>query len=117
MPAKAQDTIYWLYGWGNKTCADFVAASQDIPIGKCSMLKRTHDLYSENCVFKQFAFGYISEQNFSNKTSGTGVAIENLSENTLDLWLRNYCSQHPLEKFVGAVDALIVDNFKKAQKN
>ena len=107
--AQQQMVTVWIYGYGNKTCGDFVAASENIRIGT-RMTTKPYNYISENCLFKQFAFGYITGVNHAKADMSIGKPIENLSESTLDLWLRNYCNSHPLSKFFDAMLQFVAES-------
>ena len=121
-PCKAQDVTVWVYGDAQKTCGDFIAASENINIGTC-MKDKLHNLISENCHFMEYAFGVISGTNhlkadlgYEKPDLGLPSQIENLSNNSLDLWLRNYCNSRPLSKFGEAVVKFIGESTRRSSK-
>jgi hypothetical protein len=96
--SAGEDTItVWTYGVGNNSCGDFVAASGSSTLGSCI---RTRDamMISENCHYMEFIKGYFSGLNEANAAVDRSQ-VKTFSETAGELWLRNYCNAHPLEKF------------------
>ena len=73
---------------GSQPCGDFVAAP-----------------WGEQQLFSAWSLGYISGQNSMDagamRYTGRGWTVDSVI-----LWLKNYCSQHPLALFVDAAEKL-----------
>lgn len=107
----------WVYGYGTKTCADSTAASEDVKIGFCNVISYPTSYMSEDCLFKQYALGYISATNTVKAEYDIKTQIESLSQNTLDAWLRKYCNAHPLSEFHHAVMELVKESVGESTRS
>ena len=91
-----------LYGVGKNTCAEFLLATKNTPVGGEGYITRgSEKLHNEASVYMNWVYGYFSAHNFfcrDNQISKT------LTE-SLDAWLRHYCDKNPNQSFFNALYA------------
>jgi hypothetical protein len=107
--AHAEQTLYTI-GIGNLSCGKFIASIGKRPPGKV-MATRDGDLVSENAQYLQWLLGFVSGvnstlyvYNVAHPGEEQQQQIENIDAAGVDLWMRNWCNQHPVKSvFEGAV--------------
>src|SRR5882672_3327042 len=110
-PAKAD--YYTIHGVGNQTCNKFVVAWQNQNIDPTTYWH-----------LNGWLEGYVSSVNKSASDDKlyTGVDIKlgpytnitgTYSMNDVNAWVRNWCVQHPLDKFADAANAVVFELIKR----
>ena len=96
--ASAGDVIY---GYGSHTCGAFIGASAGFPVGKFSDFDRNnHHYISDNILYLEWALAFITAISVTHPGIKDDVIKDS---NSLDLWLRNWCTAHPTDQFEFAV--------------
>jgi len=101
-PASAK---YAIRGVGGNTCGAFIVASQGSPIGKAGKMQWDNkQWYTENELYVEWAYSFITSVILDQDMKDTDPVKDSPS---FDLWLRNWCTQHPTNSFVDAVIAFL----------
>ena len=94
---RAQESGTFVIGAGLDSCGKFIAASADYKPGTFAQIEAPSGRYmSESIRYQQWFMGFVSALN-SAHSNDIGKQI-NVDIAGLDLWMRNWCNQHPVEK-------------------
>ena len=102
--AHAETTVT-VFGQGALSCGKFIAAIGNIAPGKVLVMDNTGSgrFVSENAVYVQWLTGFITGVNVA-LAGELEQQIKGLDLAGVDLWMRNWCNQHPTNMlFDGAV--------------
>src|SRR6516225_4846991 len=111
--AHAEQTAYTI-GMGNLSCGKYIASIGKRPPGKIqSMTTRDGDLVSENAEYLQWLLGFVSGVNTTLSAFNAAhpgeeqQQIESIDAAGVDLWMRNWCNQHPVKAVFEGAEAFI----------
>lgn len=91
------------FGYGARSCAEFASAAQIVAPGKFKIRELSGIEYnSTNGAYIEWALGFISGLRYGDAAKGSKL----MSGADFDQALRTYCSAHPTEPFVSAVEDL-----------
>lgn len=105
--ARKENGAFFTYGVGNNSCGQFVAASKAGAQDSVVTAQGNGARYlSEHGIYITWASGFLTAYNAFNPQK---INLTGLDRDGLTLWLQNWCSAHPLDSFVAAVYALILE--------
>ena len=113
--AHAEQTSYTI-GIGNLSCGQFIASIGKRPPGKMqSMTTRDGEFVSENVAYIEWLLGFVS--GFNATLSAFNAAhpgeeqqqIESIDAAGADLWMRNWCNQHPVKTVFEGAETFITE--------
>ena len=92
-------------GSGQDSCGRYIAALGDAPPGKYRKMNTAEGVYfSENTVYQQWLMGFVSGFNATH-AGDLEQQVKKIDPAGMDLWMRNWCNQHPTQDvFDGAID-------------
>jgi hypothetical protein len=107
--AHAEPGDFFGLGAGQDSCGKFIASIGKRPPGKMqSMTTRDGDFVSENVAYIQWLTGFVSGFNAVVVTIGEEQRqVRQVDGAGLDLWMRNWCNQHPTQQVVDGALAFI----------
>jgi hypothetical protein len=92
------------------SCGLFISATGGNPIGKGQGFEEGgRQFVDESIVYSSWAHGFITGINFSQASPDKQIDTDFAA---IDLWLRNYCLQHPTKSFLEAVAMFSNANLK-----
>jgi|SRR6516162_8501479 hypothetical protein len=113
--AHAEQTTYTI-GMGNLSCGKYIASIGKRPPGKMqSMTTRDGEFVSENVAYIEWLLGFVS--GFNATLSAFNAAhpgeeqqqIESIDAAGADLWMRNWCNQHPVKTVFEGAETFITE--------
>ena len=101
----ADDADFGVRGLGTQSCENFLADAKRAEDGRLPA-----DVYTHLAALA-WVQGFVSYPALLalNTTQPTDYRIKDVDPESMNLWLGNYCRQHPLEKIVDAAIGLIAD--------
>ena len=112
--AHADQTGIFTIGIGNLSCGKFIASIGKRPPGKMETT-RDGDLVSENAMYTQWLMGFVSGVNsvlYVYNATHPGEEqqqIESIDAAGVDLWMRNWCNQHPVKTVFEGAETFITE--------
>ena len=103
--AHAETGSTFVMGSGQDSCGKFIAAVGDASPGKYREIN-AGVFVSENEAYLQWLMGFVSGVN----AASVGEQEQQVSwadSAAMDLWMRNWCNQHPTQDFVQAAMAFV----------
>lgn len=101
LPCFAMGEAFLVAGFGNKSCGDFLASSQNSKLGRTWTLAAPSGvkMWDEKLVYLEWARGFVTGTNqFLGRQS-----YDKNTEVALEAWLVSYCGQHPTALFAIAL--------------
>jgi hypothetical protein len=99
--STAQSGDVFIMGSGNDSCAKFVAAEEGQMLGKSlTMIQSRVSYVSDNFAYMSYALGVLTGFNLGRTTLADQIMSDN---EAIELWLKNYCSKNPTDKFFIAI--------------
>ena len=71
--------------------------------------RREGPIFSENLVYQQWMYGFITAINLS-RIEADQIRVDNAA---VDLWMRNYCNKYPTDDFSRAAAMFVQELSKK----
>ena len=86
-------------GAGNKSCGELIGAIGDDPPGKYRSTNTTTGVFvSEHGRYLEWLMGFVSGFNVAH-AGDIEQQVTKIDPAGMDLWMRNWCNQHPTQKF------------------
>jgi hypothetical protein len=101
------------WGVGSHSCGKFIATIGNLPPGRYHSIDPRNDHFvSENTQYQQWLMGFLTGFNFNAfNTAPAGDQGQQISGRIdlpgVDLWIRNWCNQHPTESVFHGAAAFI----------
>jgi hypothetical protein len=101
--ARSQESGTLVLGAGLDSCGTFIAASTDVKPGSYKQINAPSGRYMSDLIrYQQWFMGFVSALNSAHPDDISKQI--NVDIAGLDLWMRNWCNQHPVDKvFEGMV--------------
>ena len=97
-------------GAGNKSCGELIGAIGDDPPGKYRSTNTTTGVFvSEHGRYLEWLMGFVSGFNAAH-------AVEHIDAAGMDLWMRNWCNQHPTQTVWDGAIAFINEMLSNAAR-
>jgi hypothetical protein len=100
-----------LTGWGvgSKSCGQFIATIGKLAPGKYRTIDTKNETFvSENTDYQQWLMGFLTGFNFAHAVDDKEQPIpKRIDLAGMDLWMRNWCNQHPTGSFVDGASAFL----------
>ena len=94
-------------GVGQRSCGQFIATISKIPPGEAGIMHTRDGLFvSENVEYQQWLSGFVSGFNDAH-ADDLGQQVSRIDLAGMDLWMRNWCNQHPTDKVFDGAEAFI----------
>jgi hypothetical protein len=93
------------WGVGSKSCGRFIATIGKLPPGKYHSIDTKNETFvSENTQYQQWLMGFLTGFNTAHVGDKEQPISGRIDLAGMDLWMRNWCNQHPTESvFHGAL--------------
>lgn len=93
--ASDDEQIAAIYGIGSESCGRFVAAATDNKPGAYRAMTRPEGSYVNDLQrYQQWMMGFVSAINSTRPNLDSQIKVDLAG---MDLWLRNWCNQHPTD--------------------
>ena len=102
----AHAEMVFVMGIGQHSCGQLIAAmGKDHPLGQHREMDIGTDVFvDEYTQYQQWLLGFVSGFNITHASEAEQQQQVRTDPSTMDLWMRNWCNQHPTESvFHGAV--------------
>jgi hypothetical protein len=111
--ARAETGVAIGWGVGSHSCGRFIAAIGNLPPGQYRPIDTGNvHFVSENTQYQQWLMGFLTGFNFN--IANGGDPEQQISGRIdlagMDLWMRNWCNQHPTKLVYDAADAFIFEH-------
>jgi hypothetical protein len=104
-------------GAGNNSCGKYIAALGDAPPGKSREMNTARGVYvSENERYLEWLAGFVSAFNAVNAATGDLERQVQIDAAGMDLWMRNWCNQHPTDSVWDGAIAFIHEMLTNAAR-
>jgi hypothetical protein len=105
--AHAETTVT-VFGTGAFSCGKFIATIGNAAPGKVLVMDNTGSgrFISENSMYQQWLTGFMTGVNVA-LAGELEQQIKGLDLAGMDLWMRNWCNQHPTKAVFDGANALI----------
>jgi hypothetical protein len=104
LTAVAHAAPVFVMGKGHDSCGELIGAIGDAPPGKYGSI--------EHGVYLEWLSGFVSGFNATH----AGQQVRGIDPAGMDLWMRNWCNQHPTEKVVDGAPAFISEMLTNAAR-
>jgi hypothetical protein len=98
------------------SCGKLIAAIGDVPPGKQREMNTAKGVFvDEHAEYQEWLMGFVSGYNFAYSAAG-GVQqqVVEIDQAGADLWMRNWCNQHPTRTVSDAAMAFINEMLTEA---
>jgi hypothetical protein len=104
--AHAESRSTDLMGMGAYSCDRFIAAIGKNPPGKIQAMDNTGlgRFVSENSMYQEWLLGFVSGFNATHEQE---QQVRGIDLAGMDLWMRNWCNQHPTKTIFEGASAFI----------
>jgi hypothetical protein len=101
--AETGDDVFTI-GVGHNSCGQLIAAIGNTPLGKHEEAGTSRGVVvNEYAMYLQWLGGFVSGYN-ATKYSEKQPQVRGVEAAGMDLWMRNWCNEHPTQKvIVGAI--------------
>jgi len=106
-----------IWGMGVDSCGQFIGAIGKSPPGKYEYIDtRSGHFVSENANYQQWLLGFVSAANatLSALNAAHPDPLKRIDLAGMDLWMRNWCNQHPTQKVVDGANDFISEMLTNA---
>jgi hypothetical protein len=105
--AHAEPGDIFVIGRGSYSCGQFIGTIGKRPPGKVDeMNTREGDFVSENAEYQQWLLGFVSGFNATH-AGELEQQVTRIDLAGVDLWMRNWCRQHPTKTVLEGTVAFI----------
>jgi hypothetical protein len=106
--AYAETGQVFLIGSGeHSSCGEFIATIGNVPPGSYRARNTASGvLVSENKAYQEWLMGFVSGFNYSH-SNDLEQQVTKIDPAGLDLWMRNWCNQHPAKAVFEGASAFI----------
>jgi hypothetical protein len=105
--AHAETGTFTVFGMGAYSCGEFIAASGNHAPGYSQVMDSgSGRLLSENSTYLQWLAGFVTAFNEA-RGGELEQQINGIDLAGLDLWMRNWCNQHPTKTIFDGASAFI----------
>src|SRR5262245_28850325 len=104
--AGSADVTGW--GIGGNSCGKFIASTGSLAPGKYRDFDSENDRFvTENTQYQQWLMGFLTGFNAGISTEGKQQISRKIDLAGIDLWMRNWCNQHPTKNVFQGMNAFI----------
>jgi len=90
--------LHFHYGRGGYSCGKLIAAIGSAPPGGHSEMNTAKGIFiDEHSQYQEWLMGFVTGYNFAYSASGDEwqKQVTEIDQAGADLWMRNWCNQHP----------------------
>jgi hypothetical protein len=98
----------FVIGAGNyNSCGKFIATIGDVPLGKYRTMNTATGVFvSESERYQEWLLGFVSGFNYSH-AGQLEQQVTKIDPAGMDLWMRNWCNQHPTQTVSDGAETFI----------
>jgi hypothetical protein len=97
----------FVIGVGQWSCGKLIAATATAPPGSSgTVITATGTFVDEHAMYQEWLMGFVTGYNFA-RASEQQKQIMGIDQAGTDLWMRNWCNQHPTKLLMAGAIAFI----------
>ena len=109
--AHAEKASAFVIGVGQNSCGQLIAAiGRDHPLGQHGELDTVKGPFvDEYTMYQQWLMGFVSGFNVTHASEAEQLQQVRTDPAAMDLWMRNWCNEHPMQGVFQAANAFITE--------
>jgi hypothetical protein len=107
----AHAEMVFVMGIGQHSCGQLIAAmGKDHPLGQHREMDTGTGLFvDEYTMYQQWLMGFVSGFNVTHASEAEQLQQVRTDPAAMDLWMRNWCNEHPMQGVFQAANAFITE--------